>query len=206
MDIFGYVRVSTEKQSLFSQKEVLKSKYPGILIYEDVVSTRKFQTNLKELLSRIQSGDTLVVTELSRIGRSLIELFKISEVLKEKKVCFISLKEGIDTSSTMGTFLFNVFGSLYELERDIISERTKLGLATRRKYGIKGGKKPVDSFVIKKAIKDYYTEEHSIKQILSLYKISRTTFYKYLGLEKRKELDSYFVEKEKENLLEVPKS
>lgn len=125
-------------------------------------------------------NDTLVVCELSRLGRSLFELMKLSTLLKEKKVILISLKENIDTSNTMGNFLFNIFGFLYDFERDLVSERTKIALSTRRARGLMGGKPPIKKHIIEKALKDYEDHNISIAEITSTYKICKTTLYKYI--------------------------
>ncbi len=84
----------------------------------------------------------LVVWKLDRLGRSLSHLIRIVEELKDRGVAFRSLTEAIDTTTAHGAFLFNLFGSLAEYERALITERVSAGLAAARRRGRKGGRPP----------------------------------------------------------------
>ncbi len=93
-------------------------------------------------MADLRQGDVLVVWKLDRLGRSLSHLIRIVEELKQCGVAFRSLTEAIDTTSVHGRFLFNLFGTLAQYERALITERVNAGLAAARRRGRKGGRPP----------------------------------------------------------------
>ena len=105
-------------------------------VFEDVISGMTFdRPGLSALLDYARPGDTLAVIRLDRLGRSLKELLETVEDLKVREINLISLEERIDTTSAAGELVFHVFGTITQLERRLIPERTKDGLATVRKHG-----------------------------------------------------------------------
>ncbi|WP_443466753.1 recombinase family protein [Glutamicibacter ardleyensis] len=94
---------------------------------------------LDKLLDQIRPGDTLVVWRLDRLGRSIRHLINHMDVLQQQGIEFKSLQENIDTSSSGGRLLFNIFASLAEFERDLIRERTNASLQAARARGRTGG-------------------------------------------------------------------
>lgn len=178
--IFGYARVSTEEQNLDLQIDALK-KYGCDEIYEEKISTRKVnRQQLTLLLGKLRAGDTLVVWKLDRLGRTVIQLLELVENFNAKGINFVSLQENFDTTTPMGKYVFLMFCGLAQMERDIISERTRAGLKAARKRGRVGGRKPIEDKKIEKAIKMYQSNEFSINEILEITGISRTTLYNYL--------------------------
>lgn len=97
---------------------------------------------LKKVLRTLSEGDTLVVWKLDRLGRSMRHLVTLIEDLRGKGVNFRSLTDSIDTSTPMGRFFFHVMGALAEMERELIVERTRAGLAVARAQGRIGGRRP----------------------------------------------------------------
>lgn len=151
--IFGYVRISNHDQSLDGQKNLI-SRYSmdhKLIVDEWIeleMSSRK-STKLRridELLNKLQSNDTIIASELSRLGRSIKETLNIIEIIvKEKGARLILIKQNLDinpnnTHNLTNKVLITVFSMLAELERDFISERTKEGLRARVAKGIKLGK------------------------------------------------------------------
>ncbi len=90
---------------------------------------------LKEMLNFVRQGDSIVITEYSRMARSASDLLKIVEQLKNKGVVLISLKEHLDTSTPQGRFMLTVFAGLAELERETILERQREGIALAKAHG-----------------------------------------------------------------------
>ena len=134
-DIIGYARVSTTDQDLTAQRDRLVQE-GAVRIFEDVISGKTFdRPGMSALLDYARSGDTLAVIRLDRLGRSLRELLETVEDLKGREINLISLEERIDTTSAAGELVFHVFGAIAHLERRLILERTKDGLATARKHG-----------------------------------------------------------------------
>ncbi|MGA4618779.1 recombinase family protein [Citrobacter meridianamericanus] len=140
--LIGYVRVSTNDQNTALQRNALESAGCE-LIFEDKTSGKESdRPGLKKVLRRLSEGDTLVVWKLDRLGRSMRHLVVLVEELREKGVNFRSLTDSIDTSTPMGRFFFHVMGALAEMERELIVERTRAGLAAARAEGRIGGRRP----------------------------------------------------------------
>ena len=138
----GYARVSTQEQNLDLQLDELK-KAGADKIFMEKVSGGKWEAERPELdkaLNFVREGDKLIIWKLDRLGRSLPQLIRTVNQLKDKRVELKSLKENIDTSSATGKLMFHIFGSLAEFERDMIKERVKAGLISARERGRIGGR------------------------------------------------------------------
>lgn len=105
-----------------------------------ISGTQAERGGLDSLLTDLQSGDTIVVWKLDRLGRSLSGLILILENLAERGIGFCSLKDAIDTATPAGRLSFHIMGALAEFERDLISERTKAGMAAAKARGAKIGR------------------------------------------------------------------
>ncbi len=144
--LVGYMRVSTndERQSVDLQRDALLGA--GVderhLHHDRASGARDDRPGLKACMADLREGDVLVVWKLDRLGRSLSHLIRIVEELKQRGVAFRSLTEAIDTTSVHGSFLFNLFGTLAEYERALITERVNAGLAAARRRGRRGGRPP----------------------------------------------------------------
>lgn len=151
--IYGYCRVSTQDQNVESQKNLI-SRYcvdHQLMVNEWVeveMSSRKStkERRIDELCDKIKPQDVIIVSELSRLGRSIKETLNTIEVLvREKHARLIFIKQSLDMNplnqnSLTNKVLITVFSMIAELERDFISERTKAGLNARKEKGIKLGK------------------------------------------------------------------
>ena len=145
MKTVAYIRVSTAVQNLANQKLAILdyARQKRIKVDEFVeaqVSTRKSRKKrgIDRLLDALKKGDTLIVSELSRLGRSLGQIIHIVDHLARAKIRFVAIKEGIsfDGKQDMRTkVMIALFGLFAEVERDIISERTREGLALARANG-----------------------------------------------------------------------
>ena len=140
----AYIRVSTEQQSLQNQKhKILEYAYNYDLkidkFFEIEVSSRKEQKErlIDRLFEELNIGDTLLVTELSRLGRNMLEILNIIEKFNTMKVnlVFIEQPELSTANSTLAKLLYSIYGYFAETEREIISERTKRGLAVAKSKG-----------------------------------------------------------------------
>lgn len=142
----AYLRVSTDKQDLKNQRlEILAwANREGVKIdgwMEREMSSRRSakERGLEDLAAQLVAGDTLVVAELSRLGRSLGEVVQTVDKLAAAGVGLVTIKEGIRVTGgkrdMQGKILVGLFGLLAEVERDLISERTKAGLARARSEG-----------------------------------------------------------------------
>lgn len=145
----AYIRVSDNKQDVKNQRhEILEAARLKNLKIDDFVSitmtSRKSaaQRRVDEILTRLQQGDTLIVTELSRLGRNTAEIILLVNGLVQRGIRLIALKQQIDlTDHDMSSkIIITVFSLLAELERDLISMRTREALAAKKGQGITLGK------------------------------------------------------------------
>jgi DNA invertase Pin-like site-specific DNA recombinase len=136
---------------------------------------------LDEALAFVQEGDTLVVWRLDRLGRSLGHLIEVVAALDARGIGFRSLQDPVDTTTSGGKLVFQIFGALAEFERNLIQERTLAGLAAARARGRKGGRRPkLNAAKIKLLYQLYDEKQRTAKEICGILGISRTALYKYL--------------------------
>jgi len=133
--LIGYARVSTEEQVTDPQEDDLKAAGCVEVHRESASGASRNRPVLKELLRRIGAGETLVVVRLDRLARSVAHLLEVIETLEAKGAHFRSLRDPIDTTTPQGVFSLQVLGAVAQLERSLISERTKAGIAAARKRG-----------------------------------------------------------------------
>ena len=139
VQVIGYARVSTKEQDLSLQLDAL-SKHGCDRIFTDKISSVKERQGLTDALGYLRDGDTLVVWKLDRLCRSLPDLIKISELIRTTGAQLVSITESIDTSTPAGRLYFNILGALGQMERELIQERVKAGLAAARRRGKVPGK------------------------------------------------------------------
>jgi len=191
MKILAYIRTSTNAQDNNNQKlEIYEyARKKGLFIDEVMelqISSRKtrLQRRLDELLDKLFSGDTLVVTEISRLGRSTSEVIQIINQMIASNIRIIVTKQGLDLHShdVSSKIIVTIFSLLAELERDLISLRTKEALHAKKLQGICIGK---PKGTVQKSKFDQDLER--IKELLSLgvsiRKISKLMGYpNHMGL------------------------
>jgi len=140
MAVLGYARVSTAEQNLDLQIDALTASGCDRLFTEKMSGTKQDRPQLRALLDYARPGDTVAVWRLDRLGRSTRNLIDTVLDLQRRGINFRSLTEGFDTTTAGGTFIFHIFASLAQLERDLISQRTKAGLDAARVRGRVGGR------------------------------------------------------------------
>jgi len=182
--LLGYARISTKEQNLDLQIDALKREGCEQIFKDTISGTKAVRPALDKMLELARNGDIIVVWKLDRLGRSLKHLVELIALLIDKGIGFKSLNDNIDTTTAQGRLIFNIFASLAEFERDLISERTKAGLQAARSRGRTGGRpKGLSESAKLKAIvcETLYKEGHlSISQICKQLSLSKNTFYNYL--------------------------
>lgn len=135
MTQFIYSRVSTDQQDTQNQTLDLVRRFPEAVLVEEIASGAKLRPKLSELLKSLQTGDTLIVYALDRLGRKCGELVVLLDDLQKRGIILVSVREGIDLGSIGGRFVAQIFAALGEMERSLISERTKTALAAKKSQG-----------------------------------------------------------------------
>jgi DNA invertase Pin-like site-specific DNA recombinase len=184
----GYGRVSTRDQHLEAQHDALTAAGCE-QVYVDVASGKlAARPELDKTLVCLREGDTLVITRLDRLGRSLPHLLDVSAELRERNVDVIVLQQQIDTSTAAGRMFFAVLGAVGEFERDLLSERTRDGLRAARARGRTGGRtsklKPAEVRLARQMrddLDDNGRRRHTVQDIADEFDVSRGTIYRALN-------------------------
>lgn len=143
--VVAYLRVSTNRQHLENQQEEIKrfAHNRGLTInkwYNDIISGKVNSSDRKlgDILSSLQEGDCLIVTEVSRLSRTLIDIMNIINTCIQRKIILHSTKEGYTFENNLNSKILGfAFGLVAEIERNLISIRTKEALAVRKAEGKK---------------------------------------------------------------------
>lgn len=179
MSKIGYVRVSTIEQNTDRQEIALAELGITKLFIEKTSGKSADRPQLKKMLEYVREGDVLYIESISRLARSTKDLISIVQILQDKKVELVSLKENIDTSTPQGRFVLTIFGALSELERENMLQRQKEGIAAARIKGKKFGRP------LKETPKDWdrviniwKNGEITAVEAMRRLKLNRGTFYR----------------------------
>lgn len=182
--VYGYARVSTRQQDLSRQLDLL-DRYECNKIYTEKISgVRANRPELNKLKKRVKENDKIIIESFSRLGRSTKDLIDLVYFFEKKGVKVISIKENFDTQTPQGKLMMTVFQAFSQFERDIIVERTKEGLESARARGNIGGRPRIDPALIQHALNFYQKEGKAVVDICAQTGLKRSTFYRYLSLEK----------------------
>ena len=182
--VYGYARVSTRQQDLSRQLDLL-DRYECNKIYTEKISgVRANRPELNKLKKRVKENDKIIIESFSRLGRSTKDLIDLVYFFEKKGVKVISIKENFDTQTPQGKLMMTVFQAFSQFERDIIVERTKEGLESARARGNIGGRPRIDPALIQHALHLYQKEGIAVVDICAQTGLKRSTFYRYLSLEK----------------------
>jgi DNA invertase Pin-like site-specific DNA recombinase len=139
--LVGYARVSTLDQNLDLQLSALEEAGCEKLYQDQISGTKANRPGLSMALEVLRKNDTLVVWKLDRLGRTVKGLIDLVNFLHQKEIHFKSITDNVDTSTPAGRFFFHVMASLAQMERELLAERTKAGLAAAKAKGRVGGRK-----------------------------------------------------------------
>lgn len=178
--LIGYVRVSTQEQNEARQVTALEEKNVDKMFIDKASGKNADREALKEMLSYVREGDTVITESISRIARSTKDLLNIVDTLTQKNVDFISLKESIDTTTPQGKFMLTVFAAMAELERENILQRQKEGIAIAKAQGKYKGKPPIqiDEKKFKAVCKRWREGNITATQAMKELNLKPNTFYR----------------------------
>jgi DNA invertase Pin-like site-specific DNA recombinase len=181
--IVGYARVSTEEQNIQSQLDLLKENGCEKIFSDHASGVRAEREGLKAMLDMLRTGDTVLIYKTDRLFRSLKNMIDLIEKFNAMGVHFKSLTEPeFDTTSANGKFILQIFGAVAEFERNLIRERTRLGLKNaQRRNKLLGRPKGVTARTKEKyefALHLYATKNISVEKACKQAGIGRASFYR----------------------------
>lgn len=181
--IYGYARVSTKKQakegnSLEAQEKILIDNGATKIYYDAFTGTKTDRPALNELVELVQAGDTIMVTKLDRLGRSLSKTTELITELIDKGVTVNILNLGVLNNSSMSTLLRNMLLAIAQFERDMIVERTSEGKEIKREKGeLKEGRDRIETLDFEKFLEKTKRGEITVAESCKRLGISRRTWY-----------------------------
>lgn len=182
----AYVRVSTAEQNEERQLELLKNCNIDKTFVEKVSAKNTDRPKFQEMIDYAREGDTIYITDFSRLSRSTRDLLNTIECLMKKGVKVISLKENLDSSSPQGRLMITMIGAINQFEREILLERQREGIAIAKRKGKYKGRKRIerpDNW--DKVIGDYMVRKITAKKAMELLGLKTSTFYKFLNEDKK---------------------
>lgn len=182
MSSIGYARVSTRDQHAEGQVDALEAAGCSKVFTDTASGKLATRPQLEAVMAYLRDGeDTLVITRLDRLGRSVINLKTIAGTLAERDIALRVTEQNIDTTTASGRMFFTIMASVAEFERDLIVERTHEGLAAARARGRVGGRRPkMTATKIKAARAMYDGREHTIAEIAETFSVTSSTIYRHL--------------------------
>jgi len=188
MATIGYARISTADQNLDRQQDDLTAAGCE-KVYAEIGSGKKAADRpvFAECLSYLRKGDVLVVTELSRLGRSTSALATLADELRDRGIGLRILNMGIDTTTPAGKLVYSIIAAVGEMERALLIERTHSGLAAARARGRVGGRRrSISEEQVRKAQKLYDARELSMEEIARVTKMSVSSLHRYVETDRAK--------------------
>lgn len=182
--VLGYARVSMAGQDLTAQTDALQALgVPADRVFTDkgMTGTRRDRPGLTSVLAACRPGDTLVITKLDRLARSLRDATDIAEELTRRQVRLNIGGAIYDPTDPVGRLLFNVLGMVAEFEADLIRARTREGMAVAKARGkLKGRKPKLSPAQERHLVALHRAGDHSIAELVELFGIGRATVYRAL--------------------------
>jgi len=182
MTVYAYARVSVDHQNVDQQIEVLQKYDPDYSVSEIFTGKTIDRPKFDKLVKKLKSGDTLVVREISRLGRRSSEVLKLAEDLQERNVRLIIDNLGqLDVTSQTGKLIFTVLSGVAAAERETMLERQRIGINRAKAAGLYTGRKSLDPAVLKTA-KNLLEQGMSKRAVARQLNIGESTLYKYLAM------------------------
>jgi DNA invertase Pin-like site-specific DNA recombinase len=179
--VVGYARVSTVGQNLAGQRAALKAAGCELIV-EEKASGVKARPELAQLVEALVEGQRLVVSSVTRLGRSAAEIAATIDALDGRGVIIVCLKEGMDSSTIGGKLAMRIIASIAEFERELILERQADGIAAAKAEGKYTGRKAISKPELDRAVKLYLakTEGFTFADAVAMSKVSERTFSRRL--------------------------
>ncbi|WP_029918478.1 recombinase family protein [Pelobacter seleniigenes] len=183
----GYARVSTTGQNLDAQLDELREAGCQKIFCDQISGVKEIRPEWGKLLEYIRPGDILVITELSRMSRSLIHLLEIIKILEDREINIQSLREEINTTTATGRAFISIMGAINQMERELKAERTAAGRAAAKARGKSGGRPRTDPKKLEQARIIYENSSQTAAEVCSAIGVGRRTFFSYMAMIKSSE-------------------
>jgi len=180
-DKIGYARVSTLDQKLDAQLDALQRAGCQKIFSDRLGGLTVTRPGWEQLLAYVRPGDTLIVTELSRMSRSLVHLLEVVKECEARALALISLRENIDTTSATGRAFLAIMGAIAQMERELKAERTAAGRAAAKARGRTGGRPRTDPDTLEQARILYLNSDKTAAEVCGPLGIGRRTLFTYLA-------------------------
>ena len=181
----GYARVSSIGQNLDSQVDALQQAGCGKIFSDLLTGSRMHRPGWEQLLAYVRRGDTLVVTELSRMTRSLLHLLETAQALEQRQINLVSLREHIDTTTATGRCFLAMMGAIHQMERELRAERAAAGRASARARGKSGGRPRTDTAKLENARILYENSGKTAAEVCQVAGVGRRIFFAYLATKRK---------------------
>ncbi|MDD5673296.1 MAG: recombinase family protein [Chitinivibrionales bacterium] len=185
----GYARVSSVGQNLDSQMDALQKAGCSKIFIDKMTGSRMDRPGWNQLLDYIRPSDILVVTELSRMTRSLLDLLETSKLLNHRQINLVSLRESIDTTTATGRCFLSMMGAIHQMERELRAERAAAGRLSAKARGRTGGRPRTDVTKLENARILYENSEKTATEVCGLAGVGRRVFFAYLAQQRPKALN-----------------
>lgn len=180
----GYARVSSIGQNLDSQLDALQKAGCGKIFSDKMTGSHMDRPGWDQFLEYARSGDTLVVSELSRMTRSLMDLLTTAKVLEQRQINLVSLRENIDTTTATGRCFLSMMGAIHQMERELRAERAAAGRSSAKARGKTGGRPKTDPEKLENARILYENSDKTAAEVCDIAGVGRRKFFSYIS-EKR---------------------
>lgn len=178
----AYIRVSSVDQNLDRQRLELDENKIEKWFEEKASGKNTERPELQRMMEFVREGDTLYISDFSRLARSVVDLLKICDELNRKKVKLVSMKEKIDTNTNEGRLMLTVIGAIAEFERKILRERQAEGIAIAKAHGKYAGRKPKK--INQEIFNEYYplwrNRKLTLVDFAKKLDVSRSTMYRLI--------------------------
>ena len=188
----AYVRVSTIEQNEARQMEALKDYDIEKFFVEKVSGKNTARPEFLKMMDFVREGDTVYVSEWSRLSRSTMDLLNTVNSLNDKGVKIVSLKENFDTSTPQGKLMLTLFAGLAEFERALILERQRDGIAIAKAQGKYTGRRERELENWDEVYESWVNKEITAVSASKLLNITSATFYNRVNkIRREKEVSKY---------------
>lgn len=176
----GYARVSTAEQSVEIQINNLKSNGCHKIFSDKASASNSSRPEFVKMMEYLRAGDTLVITKIDRIARSVLDLQKLIAELKKKEIALEAIDQPISTDTASGKAFLDMLGVFAEFELNIRKERQMEGIERAKNNGKYTGRKPLSTDV-KAEVNQLYSQCHNKTAVARALGLSRNSVYKLLG-------------------------